>query len=179
MREIHRWPVNSPHKGPVTQKMFLFDEVIMKSRIEYEYAVLPVWPSYLHNMLVCTAKTTSILLYQGPRILHWHSSNHMIVYSNRGGYGKWMMRSTNNWLHKHSNQTIENRVYNWWDILWIPFLPSPSHPVFGWWDNLLNQHGDINRLNTDPNSRSIVWYLIQNKTSYRKILQSPKPTIGI
>ena len=24
----HRWPVNSPHKGPVTQKMFPFDEVI-------------------------------------------------------------------------------------------------------------------------------------------------------
>ena len=26
---IHRLPVNSPHKGPVTQKMFLFDDVIM------------------------------------------------------------------------------------------------------------------------------------------------------
>ena len=24
-----RWPVNSPHKGPVTQKMFPFDDVIM------------------------------------------------------------------------------------------------------------------------------------------------------
>ena len=26
---IHRWPVNSPHKWPVTQKMFPFDGVIM------------------------------------------------------------------------------------------------------------------------------------------------------
>ena len=26
---IHRWPVNSPHKGPVTQKMIPFDDVIM------------------------------------------------------------------------------------------------------------------------------------------------------
>ena len=26
---IHRWPVNSPHKRPVTQKMFPFDDVIM------------------------------------------------------------------------------------------------------------------------------------------------------
>ena len=26
---IHRWPVNSPHKGPVTRKMFPFDGVIM------------------------------------------------------------------------------------------------------------------------------------------------------
>ena len=26
---IRRWPVNSPHKGPVTRKMFSFDNVIM------------------------------------------------------------------------------------------------------------------------------------------------------
>ena len=26
---IHRWPVNSPHKGPVTRKRFPFDDVIM------------------------------------------------------------------------------------------------------------------------------------------------------
>ena len=30
VRGIHRGPVNSPHKGPVTQKMFPFDDVIMK-----------------------------------------------------------------------------------------------------------------------------------------------------
>ena len=29
VRGIHRGPVNSPHKGPVTRKMFLFDDVIM------------------------------------------------------------------------------------------------------------------------------------------------------
>ena len=28
-RGIHRWPVNSPHKGPVTWKMFPLDDVIM------------------------------------------------------------------------------------------------------------------------------------------------------
>ena len=26
---IHRWPVNSPHKRPVTRTIFLFDDVIM------------------------------------------------------------------------------------------------------------------------------------------------------
>ena len=30
VRGIHRWPLNSPHKGPVTRKMFPFDYVIMK-----------------------------------------------------------------------------------------------------------------------------------------------------
>ena len=30
VRGIHRGPVNSPHKGPVTRKMFPFDDVIMR-----------------------------------------------------------------------------------------------------------------------------------------------------
>ena len=29
VRGIHRWPVNSPHKGPVTRKIVPFDDVIM------------------------------------------------------------------------------------------------------------------------------------------------------
>ena len=27
--EIHRWPVHSPHKGPVTRKMFPLDDIIV------------------------------------------------------------------------------------------------------------------------------------------------------
>ena len=34
---IHRWPVNSPHKGPVTWKMFPFDDVIMN--IENKFVI--------------------------------------------------------------------------------------------------------------------------------------------
>ena len=30
VRGIHRWPVNSPHKWPITRQMFPFDDVIMK-----------------------------------------------------------------------------------------------------------------------------------------------------
>ena len=29
VRGIHHWPVKSPYKGPITRKMFLFDDVIM------------------------------------------------------------------------------------------------------------------------------------------------------
>ena len=32
VRGIHWWPVNSPHKEPVTRKMFPFDDVIMSIR---------------------------------------------------------------------------------------------------------------------------------------------------
>ena len=45
VRGIHRWPVNSPHKGPVTRKMFPFDDVIMG-----------IWPHFRQNSLICPSK---------------------------------------------------------------------------------------------------------------------------
>ena len=32
VRGVHQWAVNSPHKWPVTRKMFTFDDVIMQSK---------------------------------------------------------------------------------------------------------------------------------------------------
>ena len=40
VRRIHRWPVNSPHKWPVTWKMFPFDDVIMTVP---NNSIIPVW----------------------------------------------------------------------------------------------------------------------------------------
>ena len=42
---IHRWPVNSPHKWPVTRKMFPFDDVIMTQCGQVTPCILPtiVW----------------------------------------------------------------------------------------------------------------------------------------
>ena len=41
---IHRWPMNSPHKGPVTRKLFLLDDVIMiKSLVISRYTVLTLF----------------------------------------------------------------------------------------------------------------------------------------
>ena len=44
VRGIHRWLLNSPHKGPVTRNMFPFDGVIMEGRLLV--LVLSI-PSYL------------------------------------------------------------------------------------------------------------------------------------
>ena len=41
VRVIYRGPVNSPHKGPVTRKMFPFDDVIMHS-LNYHHLSLPM-----------------------------------------------------------------------------------------------------------------------------------------
>ena len=52
VRGIHRWPVNSPHKGPVTRKMFPFDDVIMCQTI---FSVVTwfsrQWPWKIPNFL--------------------------------------------------------------------------------------------------------------------------------
>ena len=44
VRGIHRWPVNSPHKWPVTRKMFPFDDIIMRARNMSLF--LLTWESY-------------------------------------------------------------------------------------------------------------------------------------
>ena len=41
VRRIRRWPVNSPHKGQLTRKMFPFDDVIMSIAIRIR------WQSFL------------------------------------------------------------------------------------------------------------------------------------
>ena len=45
---IHQWPVNSPHKGPVTQKMFPFDNVIILVWCTACYCKTKHWISF-HN----------------------------------------------------------------------------------------------------------------------------------
>ena len=40
VRWIQRWPVDSPHKGTVTRKMFPFDDVIMFSTRMFEHTPL-------------------------------------------------------------------------------------------------------------------------------------------
>ena len=51
MRGIHRRPVNSPHKGPVTWKMFPFYDVIIL--IKYE-AMLVLWMWDVRNKCMQT-----------------------------------------------------------------------------------------------------------------------------
>ena len=61
VRGIHRWPVNYPHKGPVTREMFPFDNVIM-CRMDKQtwirmYASYPrVWTSMVCARLVLTIR---------------------------------------------------------------------------------------------------------------------------
>ena len=60
VRGIHRWPVNSPHKWPVTRKMFPFDDVIMDVRIfqvQQSSTDLPlIWPFRSVEIITVTSQ---------------------------------------------------------------------------------------------------------------------------
>ena len=71
VRGIHRWPVDSPHKGPVTRKMFLFDDIIMirgclSIHMSYQYSEshykdkTVLRSSHLYNGNPYTGKTVSL-----------------------------------------------------------------------------------------------------------------------
>ena len=57
---IHRWPVNSPQKRPLTRKMFQFDDVIMirfmvmVDASVYHFDGCPVYYAYEKSMTECS-----------------------------------------------------------------------------------------------------------------------------
>ena len=63
VRGIHQWPVNSPHKRPVTRKMFPFDDVIMK---KYLFCIWRVF--YLCH---CCVQYTGLILGLCPANERW------------------------------------------------------------------------------------------------------------
>ena len=69
---IHWWPVNSPHKWPVTQKRFPFDDVIMTKPCAYSMgpaAYYRIWQSFLLIILSLFRKTQNFRLL--PSEKHW------------------------------------------------------------------------------------------------------------
>ena len=55
---IHRWPVNSPHKGPVTRKMFPFDDVIMRIDILIDQGII-----LAEHKIVCDMKLSLVIIF--------------------------------------------------------------------------------------------------------------------
>ena len=54
VRGIHRGPVNSPHKWPVTRKMFPFDDVIMWNQ------ETTIWGGFIGLLMICEHRRTSV-----------------------------------------------------------------------------------------------------------------------
>ena len=62
VRGIHRWPVNSPHKGPVTRKMFPFDDVIMGALKNTPKTL--AWIKPIQDQLISTRNVKIVHVYE-------------------------------------------------------------------------------------------------------------------
>ena len=70
VRGIYRWPVNSPHKGPVTRKIFPFDSVIMNCKQNIASTIeniitaqhIPHYPARRQGFSLLTSRYTNLIL---------------------------------------------------------------------------------------------------------------------
>ena len=62
VRGIHRGPVNSPHKWPVTRKMFPFDDVIMNFLFwsNKTFCKLTPFPAIMSQLQLCFGNSCSV-----------------------------------------------------------------------------------------------------------------------
>ena len=84
VRGIYRRPVNSPHKGPVTRKMFKFDDVIMrKTSLHVEHP--PMYLKCRVSAQYCNASLRKMRGIVSAMVLFYSFS--IQSYVSRGGVG--------------------------------------------------------------------------------------------
>ena len=131
VRGIHRGPVNSPHKWPVTRKMFPFDDVIMGNSSLAPYSLiisvvlwyqpggsfaavsLPFIPAWISNHL--SNKVPNEITYPFPNL--------------NGSPDSWeifLMKAESEFYHFHSRKCI----WNCHLPTWRPFCPGEEEIKF-------------------------------------------------
>ena len=81
VRGIHRGPVNSPHKWPVTRKMFPFDDVIMHCQwpILVIYVLRPRYADYVRAIYRCHGYEMRVCLTHQKPAIQWVLSGKFLV----------------------------------------------------------------------------------------------------
>ena len=82
VRGIHRWPPDPPHKGPVTRKMFPFDDVtVLYIPVCWEHNTLSPtcpqqpardWARVYYLSQVCTWRHREENKYRSEMVALWH-----------------------------------------------------------------------------------------------------------
>ena len=116
--EIHRWPVNFPHKWPVTRKMFPFDDVIM----EYDQLYMLHERSIMH--VVYTLELTINAKY-----LSWHFLRVFALSTERHFRQRFLCIARKNKL-MHVGMFIHLHVDSPWYVARFEFLKSRFEVYF-------------------------------------------------
>ena len=124
MKGIHRWPVYSPHKGPVTRKMFPFDNVDMAigtvRRSVCDFDVIPT------HVVQCICRSC----YQTPWWRHQTETfSALLAICVRGPVtGEFpaqrpVTRSFDAFFDLRLNELLSKQSFGWW-------FETPSHPLW-------------------------------------------------
>ena len=149
VREIHRWPVNSPHKRPVTRKMFSFDVVIMWS---HDYRA--DWRIHVSTGLIEIHTRTGIFMMTSS-----NGNIFRVIGSLRGEFtghrrkGQWR-RGLMFFYDLGLNERLSKQSWGWW-------IETPSHPL--WRHSNARRHFQLHVL--DKKNRYI---LISNESFENK-----------
>ena len=120
VRGIHCWPVDSLHKGPVTRKMFPFDDVIM-SLGEYQkmFVSQPEWCHNGHDGISNSITSLTIVystIYLGAdQRKHQSSVSLAFVGGGGGGGGKTIATIICSWYDIYAVMTHAKFVMIWWE----------------------------------------------------------------
>ena len=77
VRGIHRWPVNSPHKGPVTQKRFSLDDVIMHAKKREQYLESKHLNNIRRKTDIALRHNISEIIYDTTKWLLYRTANRL------------------------------------------------------------------------------------------------------
>ena len=126
---IHRWPVNSPHKGPVTRKMLPFDDVIMKLGVKlakpnwltrklvpFHTGICKVVSDYMYNETesldhqsldaLCEIMMLSCDIWPILNLLRYEPWHQTMPLSTDGSWGIW-------WTTESTLQSLKLWCYFW------------------------------------------------------------------
>ena len=115
VRGIHQSPVNSPHKGPISQKMFPFDDVIME-RLHISWDILYIEIVIIMTRYKTVTKRCYMISLNICPITGWTSG---VMFVAIWCIFRWPLWKYNKSISSSENTTLLNKMWSIWVSLCI------------------------------------------------------------
>ena len=125
-RGIHRGPVNSPHKWPVTRKMFPFDDVIMETSTPGTHNTKDLWARNWNPVKIPVALLLVLKIPYGYNFAHARTAELSWHVQNCDQIGSFFPRMRNNWVLVLKPEYSGLTTSTPW-LLMARLLASPAH----------------------------------------------------